>query len=131
MVQSRKKKMRRKSGEEWRPDFRRVRGRPKTRWQERKKAKNPQLVILEKGEEEKLRRLDRKIAQTSSGGSLPKTDELGGLGKIARRRRGENCEDTEAAMRRKGEEKVVKKLTGRRPDFRRTRRDVRNTYWRT
>ena len=70
----------------WKLNFARAKGRPKTRWEEHKKAKNPQLVILAKGEEEKLRRFERKIAQKSSGRSLSKTDELRATKNVARRR---------------------------------------------
>ena len=54
-------------------------------------------LFLTKGEEEKLRRFERKIYE-SSGMSLPKTDELRGPGKVARREHCENYKDTEAAM---------------------------------
>ena len=60
-------------------------------------------MILTKGEDEKLRRFEKKIVrkiygQKSSGRSLPKIDELRGPGNIVRRRQCENCKDTDVAM---------------------------------
>ena len=82
-----------------------------------------ETMILTQGEEEKLKRIERKIARKIYGPKkVPKTDELRGPGKITSRGHCENYKTTEVAMvrthRRIGEEEVMKKVTECKQDFR-------------